>query len=171
MGRPKATLLGPGDETFLALAVRALREAGADPVLVVGGDPPKVEGTQHVPDLNPGQGPLAGLEAALSASPHDWVALVACDMPRLSAPLLRRLVDQLGEAPTTAVVPEVGGRLQPLHALYHRDCLGPVKAALAQERLGLTAFVRAVGAQVLPFEPDPSFENVNTPEDLDRQGL
>jgi molybdopterin-guanine dinucleotide biosynthesis protein A len=172
MGRPKASLLGPGDETFLTLAVRALASAGADPVLIVGGEPPAdTAGARHVPDLSPGRGPLAGLEAALTASPHEWVLLVACDMPRLSASLLGRLTERTLTTERRAVVPKVGGRLQPLHAVYHRSCLEAVEEALAGDRLGITAFVRDLDAQILVCEADASFDNVNTPEDLERQGL
>ncbi len=55
-------------------------------------DPPH----RIVPELFPGCGPLGGIYTGLLAIRAEWALVVACDMPLLSAPLLRHI----GSIPT-----------------------------------------------------------------------
>jgi molybdopterin-guanine dinucleotide biosynthesis protein A len=167
MGEDKATLRRPDGRTWLKAALDTLDAAGADELLVVGGEAVTAPTGRWIPDLHPGQGPLAGLEAALHASRHPWCLLVACDMPQLEADLLRRILD-LREGGLDAVVPEVDGRLQPLHAAYHRRCLAAIEEALRAGRRSLQALVPLLAAKRPPLPACPSFFNANTPEDAER---
>lgn len=79
------------------------------------------------------------------------------------------------------VVPEVGGRLQPLHAVYHRRLLGPVNRLLSDippggRTPGLMELIRQPDVHIQPFRPggttgvtprqlEMSAFNMNTPED------
>lgn len=63
----------------------ALRGAGADPVIAVGGTAGPALGVITVPDRRPGEGPLAGLASALIWAGPAPVLAVACDLPLLSA--------------------------------------------------------------------------------------
>jgi len=56
---------------------------------------------RHVADIRPGEGPLAGLEAGLTAARADTVLVVAADMPWLEPAILRLLVARLAAAPGT----------------------------------------------------------------------
>lgn len=187
MGRAKQELVAACGRTWRERALAALAEAGASQLLLVGGEPPMLPGegprgdgasreehtarALHVPDRYPGEGPLAGLEAALRAASTPWCLVVACDMPALDPASLRRLwegvLSDSGPARPLAVVPVVEGRLQPLHALYHRDALPQVEEALAAGRRSLTALVEALPARLLVSAAGPSFLNANTPEDLE----
>lgn len=177
MGRPKAWLLGPSGRPLVAQALATLRAAGADPLLLgCGADPApfaalaRAEGARPVPDRFPGEGPLAGLEAVLDASPREWLLLVACDMPFLDAEALAGLVARAGRSPCAAVVPEAKGRLQPLHAVYHRRALAPLRAALEAGERRLTAAVEALELERVPLE-GPSPVDVDTPAEARRAGL
>jgi molybdopterin-guanine dinucleotide biosynthesis protein A len=76
-------------------------------------------------------GPLAGIATALAATNSRWNLIVACDLPYLSAEwidwLLSRAVRSRGEA----VVPQTERGMEPLAAVYRRECCAPVAAALA----------------------------------------
>ena len=76
-------------------------------------------------------GPLAGIATALAATNARWNLIVACDLPYLSAEwidwLLSRAVRSRGEA----VVPQTERGMEPLAAVYRRECGAPVAAALA----------------------------------------
>jgi molybdopterin-guanine dinucleotide biosynthesis protein A len=76
-------------------------------------------------------GPLAGIATALAATNSRWNLIVACDLPYLSAEwidwLLSRAVRSRGEA----VVPQTERGMEPLAAVYRRECGAPVAAALA----------------------------------------
>jgi molybdopterin-guanine dinucleotide biosynthesis protein A len=79
-----------------------------------------------------GYGPLAGIATALAATHSRWNLIVACDLPYLSTEwldwLLSRAVGSRGEA----VVPRTERRIEPLAAVYRRECAAPMAAAIAR---------------------------------------
>jgi molybdopterin-guanine dinucleotide biosynthesis protein A len=174
-------LLEVGGRRIVDRQVQALRtvitSVGGEVLLVADGATlaryADMQGVRTVVDLQPGRGPLAGLEAALRASSAEALLVVGCDLPFLDAGLLTRVRDHAPGA--QAVVPRVGGRPQALHARYSRDILPAVEARLTRGELKLLALVDALDAVFLD-EPalrvaadDPSLAgltNVNTPDDL-----
>ncbi len=94
-----------------AVAVRALRDAGVDPVVGVGGTSGARLGLITVPDRRPGEGPLTGLITALGYAGTGLVVVVPCDVPRLTDLDVRRLLD--AATPDTAAVGMIDGRLTP----------------------------------------------------------
>ncbi len=124
-----------------------------------------------VPDRFPETGPLGGLATALFHSTTPYVLLLACDMPNLSTPLLRYIIDRQSDA-FQAVIPDSPHGLQPLCALYNRSILLQAEAAIRQQRLSMRAFVSQLTACVvspqdwMPLSEgvDP-FLNLNTPEE------
>ena len=177
MGRPKAFLRDAHGRALIEAALDALRQSGATHLRIGANDPAAFAhlGVEVVPDQVPGRGPVGGLQALLHTAPTDWVLLVACDMPYLHANQLRRVLAGASLAregqPLEAVIPRVAGRLQPLHALYHRRCAPKVDQALREGQLALTALADRLAHVTLELPDDPSYRNVNTPEDLDRFGL
>lgn len=118
--------------------------------------------------------PLAGIVHALegtgAASGIEGLGrellVSAGDLPFVGPDLVERLVraDARG-AP--AVVPRVGGRLQPLLARYAPAAHAPLAAALHSDPLpSLRAAVEALEPRVLELDDERSFFNVNAPEDL-----
>lgn len=130
-----------------------------------------------MPDVRPGGGTLGGIYTAVTAAPDTPVLCVAWDMPFVTAPLLRALVERFAEADCDAVLPESGGRrgVEPLCAVYGPACGAAIAQRLDAGDLRAISFhpdVR-VGilslAQVKTFgDPDELFFNVNTPDDLAR---
>ena len=129
-------------------------------------------------DPCPGRGALGGICAGLDAAGADWALVVACDLPFLSPPLLRYLAAQRRRAgidAVAAVVPLVGGRPEPTHALYSRRCLPAIRARLAAGQLKAAGFLDDVAVRYLNEAElrrhDPqllSFYNINYPGDLAR---
>ncbi len=167
MGRDKSLLELDGE----ALVDRAARlvSAAAGRASVVG-DPARHArfGWPVVLDLRPGEGPLAGIEAAL-ASPYaaHWNLIVACDMPNLEPGLLERLLDEArhGGSDCVAVVPVTSRGVEPLCAVYRRSFLDAARRALdAGQRKVRDAFA---GLAVIHVRTDHEAElaNVNTPAD------
>ena len=130
------------------------------------------------PDLKPGHGSLGGILTAV-----DWAreegcrgALVAaCDMPFLSAGLLKQLAQDA--EPTDVVAPASDSRrgLEPLCAFYGVATQPAIQAALERGDRQVVSFFPDVQLHVLPREevaefgePDTLFLNVNTPEDRER---
>jgi len=126
-------------------------------------------------DLYPDMGPLGGLHAALHHASQTHILVVACDMPWLSRSLLEHLVSIRDTA--DAIVPRWDRYPEPLHAVYNKSCLLPVKEKLKARSLKLISFypeisVHFIGkVEIQKYDPfGRSFKNVNTPEDLDDLG-
>jgi molybdopterin-guanine dinucleotide biosynthesis protein A len=122
-------------------------------------------------------GPALALVRGLAAASNEITFVCSCDLPLMRAEVARALCDSLREIPASyaAVIPEIGGRLQPLAAAYRRAC-GPAIAAIAaggESRLTAIAMrlnPRHAGeAELRRLDPELlSFLNVNTPEDYAR---
>ncbi|HEY4186268.1 MAG TPA: molybdenum cofactor guanylyltransferase [Polyangia bacterium] len=125
-------------------------------------------------DREPGRGPLAGIDAALSffaaRAPEASVVCVAGDMPLLSSAVLTHLRDA---PPALAVVPRLARGPEPLCARYAPSFATAVSAALACGDLAVHALIARhpvtfVDEAVLrALDPElRTFLNVNTPEEL-----
>jgi molybdopterin-guanine dinucleotide biosynthesis protein A len=183
-GRDKSALLVEG-RTILSRQLETLSSITDDVMLVGRGRPgldepraPSVEPRtpspepRHIPDIVPGCGPLSGLHAALTSARHETTLLVACDMPFVSAPLLRHLLSLAGDGAADIVVPRTERGYHPLCAVYSRACLEPAARRLARGEFKLAALfdvpgemrVRVVTADALEAFGDPErlLANVNT---------
>lgn len=163
MGRDKARLLL--DSHFLVedVAEKVTKVAGNVSLL---GDPVRYADLpfECIPDLHPGLGPLAGIEAALAAAKADLNLIVACDMPGLICEWLDQLLavaEQSSELCFAAQ--DSSGRVHPLCAVYRRDCLVVVEEAIAARRLRLLDLLNTLNATTVKL-PAP-LHNVNTPDD------
>jgi molybdopterin-guanine dinucleotide biosynthesis protein A len=170
-GRDKSALVVSG-RTILDRQIEVLSQLAAD-VLIVGGNPPAEyrDGVRQVADLVPGCGPLGGLHTALTEARAGVVAVVACDMPFVSAALLRHLVSLAnGSGQPAIVVPRTERGYHPLCAVYTRACLEPISRRLAGGRFRLDGLfedvrVRVVASDALAAfgDPDRLLANLNTP--------
>jgi molybdopterin-guanine dinucleotide biosynthesis protein A len=124
-------------------------------------------------DVLPDKGALGGIYSALYTATGRHVLCIACDMPFVVRPLLDYLISLIPAA--DAVVPRLAGEAEPFRAIYSRDCLGAIRAALDAGRMRVISFfpdvrVRYVDeAEIERFDPRHlSFFNVNTPADLEQ---
>lgn len=109
-----------GDRLMGEVAVTALRGAGVDPVVAVGGTAGPQLNLVTVPDHWPGEGPLAALATILRWAREGRVLVLPCDLPHLTSSAVATLVsasDALGETDClrTAVVATVDGH--PVHSV------------------------------------------------------
>jgi molybdopterin-guanine dinucleotide biosynthesis protein A len=81
---------------------------------------------------SPGSGPLGGIATALSATHLPWNLIVACDLPYLSEKWVDWLLSRALCSRAEAVVPQTVRGIEPLAAIYRRECLAPISAALAR---------------------------------------
>ncbi len=172
-GRDKSGLV-VGGQSILDRQLVELAQV-ADDLLLLSGDrrhaTPRSD-LRVVTDRVPDCGPLGGLDAALAAARYDALVLVACDMPFVHARLLRHLIALTSEA--DAVVPRTERGYHPLCAAYTRACQPAIAAHLAERRLRMTDFLRAVRVRVVTeSELDAlgdrgrMLANVNTPAEYE----
>lgn len=173
-GQDKA-LLRLGSETLLERTIHTLLTVTRE-IVVVGPRtglvfPARV---RAVPDEQPGAGPLVALLTGLRACRHPLAMVVSCDLPFLNPALMALLLDAAQDS--DAVVPRVGGRLEPLHAVYSKKCIPALNALVesgAREAVGLVESGALEHVKIVPEEDlsavDPgllSFFNLNTQDDL-----
>lgn len=117
-------------------------------------------------------GPLGGIYTAVHHAAHPHTLVVACDMPRLNRELLQYMIDLRETA--DIVVPRWDKFPEPLHAIYSKACLEPMREKLAAQQYKITGFYGRVNVrfverdEIARFDSDGrSFVNVNTPDELD----
>lgn len=195
MGRPKAFVEVGGKE----LLQRAIEATRACPELVLAVDEPAASSAalarygwveeagagpsvrrfrqggrraRIVVDPQPGLGPLAGLASGLSAAASPLCWAVSCDLPFLVPGVGALLAASLSDE--DAVVPSVGGRLQPLCAVYRREVAGTAGELISEGRRSAHALLEALAVRVVEEaqlralgDPERLLMNVNGPEDLE----
>ncbi len=187
MGRDKA-LLPFGGRKLVERALALLRTV-AHEVVIAGSRPDLANFAPVLPDLHPGCGPLAGMEAALvhaAASGYERVLCLPVDLPLVPETFLRLLLERSSLTCALATVPALGGRPQPLCVVLRPPLLPPVSAALnsgvyrvmgpllelAPEQLDLFSLESATAARPEVLNGSRPlfrwFENINTPDALDR---
>jgi molybdopterin-guanine dinucleotide biosynthesis protein A len=129
-------------------------------------------GIRTVVDVLPGKGPLVGVYSGINESASYYNLVVANDMPFLNRPLLNYMLEMSDGYDLT--VPKVRGQLEPLHAVYSRKCLQPIREMIEEHNLSVNKLARSVNTRYLDeeeidrFDPDRlSFFNINTKADLD----
>ncbi len=148
-----------------------------DEVLIVADavEPFQSLGVRVVVDLIPGRAALGGLFTGLHYAGNERVFAAASDMPWINPAAIRIVLDRSGSG--DIVIPELDGKLQPMHAAYSKNCLATIKVLLETEHLKVQDLCRSPNLQVQKIprsvfsavDPDlRSFFNINTPEDLAR---
>ena len=179
MGTDKRSVVVDG----VPMLVRAVRAVGtvADTVLVAcrREDPPApglMAGLDAhiVHDRFENAGPLAGIEAGLSASVGDVAIVVAADMPCLSAAVLRHLAISLRASPRVgATVVRTSTGPEPLLAAYRPEVVGEIRRLLDSGERRVMALLGAIQVRYvgpgawMPLDPARrTATSVNRPDDL-----
>jgi molybdopterin-guanine dinucleotide biosynthesis protein A len=174
-GADKASLV-VGGARIVERQLAALSSVSSD-IRIVANDAARYAdlGVRIVPDAIAGAGPLGGVYTALMDARYDRVLVLACDLPFLPAAFLERLGIESGTGQQVdAVVPRSARGLEPLCAVYRKDCAGRARAQIARGDLRMTALlaelhVRELGHDALaPYDGGALFENINTPHDYAR---
>jgi molybdopterin-guanine dinucleotide biosynthesis protein A len=121
------------------------------------------------PDTLPGHpGPLAGILAAMEASPLPWVVTVPGDCPFLPADLVARLHAAREAAGTPLACAASGGFAHPPIALWPAALAGDLRAAIAagERKIDRWTARHGVAQAEWPIAPHDPFFNANTPEEL-----
>ena len=122
-------------------------------------------------DLLPNKGVLGGLYTGIFLSTFNYSFCVACDMPFIKKPLVQYLMNHIQD--DDVIVPRTKDGLQPLHAIYSKNCLDPIKKIMEQGKYSIIDFYDMVKVKIIQEDDfislDPhreSFINVNTPIEL-----
>jgi molybdopterin-guanine dinucleotide biosynthesis protein A len=181
MAGGKSRRLGQ-DKRFLELGGRTCLQRVLDvckdvfeEILIVadGCEPFRNLGVNVVVDLVPGRATLGGLYTGLHYAASAKIFAVACDMPFISAEAVKVVLDQADQG--DIVIPDLSGKLQPMHAVYSKRCLPYLRTLVEAEKLRVQDLCECPDLHVYRIPEsafkvvDPelrSFFNINTPNDL-----
>ena len=153
----------------------ALRELEPAELFISGparaGFPP---GVPLLADETPGLGPLSGIAAALGTMRSPLLAVLAVDLPRMTADYLRGLLAaSVAVSPPQGMIPQTNnGYFEPLAAVYPRTALAIAGALLLGEDRSLQTFARRLiadhhaRAQPVTVAEISLFTNWNQPTHL-----
>ncbi len=173
MGRDKAWMEIAG-RPLIELALQRVRELGIMEVFISG----RIDSDYsmlRLPvlfDLEPGFGPVAGIERGLHQCAAPLLLVLAVDLPRMSTACLRKLLGHCDRL--TGVVPRLNGRFEPLVAVYPKRCHAFAFAAISRGQHAVQDFVRAClterAIRAVPVSQADAgcFANCNTPAELVR---
>lgn len=192
LGNKNKTFLTLGKTTILEHLILRLKEASFDEIIICGGQLSADEMSEYelqittgrliadcpvtfIKDITPHQGPLVGLYSGLVASKSFYNFVVAGDMPFLSTDLIKYMKEKVNDA--DIVVPKTRQGIEPLHAIYSKNCLGVIKLKIEdeKEKHSLDSIFSQLKIKYISEEeicqfslPEIAFLNINTPEELEK---
>lgn len=173
LGRDKA-VDEIGGQSLIQRVIDRLSSLGNEIIVVTSSSDqlPELE-LRRVVDIYPGMGALGGIYSGLKVATSYHSLVVACDMPFLSIALLRYLIEL--SPGFDIVIPRVGRLVEPLHAIYSKNCLATIEAMMQKGNLKISELLNAVKVryveddEIEKFDPQHmSFFNVNSEADLER---
>jgi len=173
MGKDKAGLKLDGRLMILQSIARKLLTISDEVIVATDGrryDDLNIR-VKWVDDVYPGAGSLVGLYSGLKEASSDYALVVACDMPFLNLELLRYMIALPRDYDILA--PRMGDKIEPLHAIYSRNCLTAIARLLEAGHKKIMDLydevrVRYISQEVIDkYDPEHrSFFNINTPDQL-----
>ena len=139
--------------------------AGATALSLGSEQPVPDPAIEVVLDAFPDSGPLGGIAAALTWSPHPLVLVLAVDLPLMTLEVLQKILDMCDEQ--HGCVPYLENDPEPLAAIYPIAALDLALQRLKSGRLAARGFADACATAGLvrpvPFATSEAFENLNSP--------
>ena len=171
LGTDKARIKLDGRFAMVQSAAEKLLAVSDEVVAVTDGRRYDNLKVKWVSDIYPGAGPLGGLYSGLLATKSSHALVVACDMPFLNLALLRYMISLPRDY--DVLIPKLGHKLEPLHAIYSRNCLQPIERLLKEGHFKILDFFDQVivhhltEEEIERYDSDHhSFFNINTPDQL-----
>ena len=123
-------------------------------------------------DIILNKGALGGLYTGLLHASSYHAFCTACDMPLLNLWVIKYMTEERNKY--DVIVPKTHDGLHPLHAIYSKKCLNPMRQLLNRDDLKIVNFFHQVRVRYIEEmeirELDPhmrSFINVNTEEEME----
>ena len=138
LGRNKAIELF-GDKPLIQHVIDSVSQVDDDIVVVAApkSQLPKLDNrVRIVHDCYPLGGALVGILTGLRTSKSQYSLAVACDMPFLNIDLIRHLMS-VSRGFDTAI-PRIGKMIEPLHAIYSRNCIDPIQTQIESGNLKIS---------------------------------
>lgn len=124
-----------------------------------------------ITDIIKNKGPLSGIYSALCQVSRESVFFVACDMPFLHNDMIERLLVYFDNNECDVLIPKIGTRIEPLHAVYKTHLKRRLEFFLKNSSdYSVRSFLRTVNTKYMELDDIPAnrriFKNINSPRDL-----
>jgi molybdopterin-guanine dinucleotide biosynthesis protein A len=169
----RKTLVKIAGKTILYHICSILRDV-FDELILIADDPAEylAYDLKIITDVYAVRSSLTGIHSALTFASNRNVFITACDTPFIKKELVELVVAGADEK-TDVVLPETRKGIEPLFAVYSKQCLKPLEECLRNETLKIKLAIQNLRVKNIPEDvlrqKDPelvSFFNVNTLEDL-----
>lgn len=176
INKNKALITLPDGKAMIQRSISVLKEFFTEILIVANEKEPYEDfGVQVVEDLMKGMGPLGGIFTGLCYSTSHFNFVIGCDMPFPQPPLIKLLLERCGDH--DVVIPEAGGEVEPLFAVYSKKCLPVILHRLHERDLKVRSILTELKVRKIEEKKidriDPrhlSFININTEADLKNAG-
>jgi molybdopterin-guanine dinucleotide biosynthesis protein A len=172
MGRNKA-FIDSGGVPLFERVYRVFEEIFSE-IIIVTNDVLPFERYEAIlqRDIILNKGALGGLYTGLFHSSNYHAFCSACDMPLLNPRVIEYMTEERDEY--DVIVPKTHDGLHPLHAIYSKNCLNPMRQLLDRDDLRIVDFFGQVRVryieemEIKEFDPHVrSVINVNTEEEME----
>ena len=152
--------------TLLERAIHLLEGLKLNPAVITSAEKENTYSFLECPilkDLIPDKGPLGGLYTAFSAFPDSPLLILTCDMPYLSASLLKRLFEHHQKENLITLYRLEEKRIHPFPGIYAPALLSTVLEDIHTNQLAMHRFIeKAPSVQFIqPNESLEVFRNIN----------
>lgn len=124
-------------------------------------------------DIICNSGSVGGIYSGLVYAQTDYCFVFACDMPFINKKMIIKQLEIFKEnAGADVLIPyervECKEKIEPLHCIYSKNCISPIKKRIDANNFQIKAFFDDVNVVYCeyPEELKRSFFNINTKEDL-----
>jgi molybdopterin converting factor subunit 1 len=129
-------------------------------------DDPQRSAYDRIVDLQPGLGPLAGIQAAFRAHARQAWLVLACDLPFLNAATLRLLIEKRKpERLATAYRSRFDGQPEPLCAIYEPASRDSLEHWIDSGQLCPRGWLSQADVELLELPEARALDNVNTAQE------
>jgi molybdenum cofactor guanylyltransferase len=118
-------------------------------------------------------GPISGIYTGLKRSSTTYTFFLACDMPFIQAKLIQFICSFYQDS--SAVIPVSNTGIEPLCALYSKDCIPVIEEMIQKKEYKLNLIASKINSikllkvsDMAEFYQPNSFVNINTIEDLNK---
>ncbi|MBU0465606.1 MAG: molybdenum cofactor guanylyltransferase [Proteobacteria bacterium] len=164
-----------GDEMILETIYELFSSLFKEVIIVVN-EPREFAGWDMtvVTDIIPSKCALAGLHAGLFYASYPYAYVTACDTPFVKRSVVEYIVGNIRPG-YEVIIPQTDDGLEPLSAVYSKDCIPLIEENLKKNIFMIKKFFRKKKVKEIPVDKlkmlDPQMQfifNVNTPKDLEK---
>jgi len=166
MGTDKSVIKFNGGR-LIDVSLDILIEAGAEQVLIIGGDETVADQSPNVAyleDLYPNEGPLGGVITALTFSKFEVVAILACDHMYLTADILLQCLSGLDGYEISC--PKSNGTKQVLCSMWRRSTLPKLTQSYESGNRSVMNVIQELECKTFEVADTRLLRTANTPEEL-----